>query len=198
MPMKDTYLSMLRYLSLGNYNTAKIQKPKMLASLLAIVGLVTGCTGVPEGVTPVQPFAVERYLGHWYEIKRLDHSFEEGLTDVSATYSLRDDGGIKVVNRGYDTEKAEWKEAIGKAYFLKDQNTGSLKVSFFGPFYGGYHIAKLDADYQMALVVGPNTDYAWLLSRSEQPSLVQCDQFMQVARNLGISDDQWITVRDCQ
>jgi len=167
-------------------------------SLLAVLTTLTGCTGVPEGVSPVSPFDADRYLGTWYEIQRLDHSFEEGLTEVSAAYSLRDDGGIKVVNRGYDAENNEWNEAVGKAYFLKDENTGSLKVSFFGPFYGGYHIAKLDPDYQMALVVGPDLGYAWLLSRSELPPKAQCDQYIKTARDLGITDDQWIYIRACE
>jgi apolipoprotein D and lipocalin family protein len=69
-------------------------------------------------------------LGTWYEIARLDHSFERGLERVTAQYSLRDDGGIKVVNKGLYPKKDRWKEVIGKAYFAGDSNLGSLKVSF--------------------------------------------------------------------
>ena len=128
--------------------------------ILCVVMSLSACTGMPEKVEPVDNFELDRYLGTWYEIARLDHSFERGLTNVTAEYSLRDDGGVKVVNRGYDPEAGEWKEADGKAYFVEDQNTGYLKVSFFGPFYGSYVIADLDQeDYQYALVSGPDTSY---------------------------------------
>lgn len=160
--------------------------------------LLNGCTQIPEGVTPVTPFELKSYLGRWYEIARLDHSFEEGLTEVTATYSLRDDGGVKVINRGWSAEKSQWKEAIGKAYFIDAKNVGSLKVSFFGPFYGGYHIAKLDPDYQMALIVGPSKEYAWILSRQPHPTTTQCDLYFNAAKQLGIPQDQWIQIQRCQ
>ncbi len=108
--------------------------------ILAVVLFLSGCLGMPDTVTPVKSFKKDRYLGHWYEIMRLDHSFEQGLAQVTAEYSLRQDGGIQVVNRGYDTEKKRWKEATGKAYFVNNENLGYLKVSFFGPFYASYVI----------------------------------------------------------
>lgn len=168
-----------------------------LLGLLSL-SLLNGCTQPPEGVTPVSSFQLEPYLGRWYEIARLDHSFEEGLTEVTATYSRRDDGGVKVINRGWNNEKNKWKEAIGKAYFLGSENVGSLKVSFFGPFYGGYHIAKLDPDYQMALIVGPSKDYAWILSRQKHPAKAQCALYFKAAKQLGINQDQWIQIQPCQ
>ncbi len=73
-----------------------------------------GCVGIPEKVTPVENFKLERYLGTWYEIARLDHSFERGLTRVTAQYSMRDDGGVRVVNRGYSEKENKWKQAEGK------------------------------------------------------------------------------------
>jgi apolipoprotein D and lipocalin family protein len=100
--------------------------------------LLTGCVGKPDNVEPVENFKLEKYLGTWYEIARLDHSFERGLTQISANYSLRDDGGVKVINRGYLADENKWKEAEGKAYFVQEPNIGYLKVSFFGPFYGSY------------------------------------------------------------
>ena len=78
-------------------------RPRSLATLVAVAAtstLLVGCTGIPDGTEPVTGFELERYLGEWYEIARLDHSFEEGLDCVTATYSLRDDGGVKVINRG--------------------------------------------------------------------------------------------------
>jgi apolipoprotein D and lipocalin family protein len=104
--------------------------------VVLIMLFLCGCVGLPENVKPVDGFDLERYLGTWYEIARLDHAFERGLTKVTANYSLREDGGIKVVNRGYSTEKKRWKEAKGKAYFVRRQDVGHLKVSFFGPFTG--------------------------------------------------------------
>ncbi|RPJ76836.1 MAG: lipocalin [Desulfobacteraceae bacterium] len=128
--------------------------------------LVSGCVGVPDGVAPVENFELARYLGRWYEIARLDHSFERGLSRVTAEYSLREDGGVRVVNRGYSEKKKEWKEAEGKAYFVDRADQGHLKVSFFGPFYGAYIVFELDREnYQYALVSGPDKSYFWILAR---------------------------------
>jgi apolipoprotein D and lipocalin family protein len=124
------------------------------------------CTGLPKGVEPVSDFEIDRYLGTWYEIARLDHRFERGLSRVTATYSLRDDGGVTVVNRGYDAEAGEWQQVRGKAYFIDAANVGRLKVSFFGPFYGGYNVIALDDDYGWSLVVGPSRSYLWILART--------------------------------
>ena len=139
--------------------------------LVAIVGILfvglSGCTGTPDNVEPVEGFELPRYLGEWYEIARFDHSFEEGLTEVTATYSMRDDGGVKVINRGYSKEEGTWDEAEGKAYFVESETTGHLKVSFFGPFYASYVIIELDKKgYQYALITGPDKDYLWILARS--------------------------------
>ena len=154
------------------------------------------CTGSPDGVTVVTDFEIDRYLGTWYEIARLDHSFERGLSSVSANYSLRDDGGVRVVNRGYSDQSGEWDEAIGKAYFVGASNVGQLKVSFFGPFYGGYNIIELDkSDYQYSLVAGPDRDYLWILSRTPhmQPDILQ--SLVDKARKLGFATDALIFVK---
>lgn len=153
---------------------------------------------MPEGVEPVAGFQLERYLGTWYEIVRLDHAFEKDLVDVTADYKLRDDGGILVTNRGRNTQTREWGEATGKAYFIDSPDVGSLKVSFFGPFYGGYHIARLDADYLMALVVGPTLEYAWILARTPEPDKVLCEEFLQAAEQIGIENNRWIRIRSCR
>ncbi|MCU0937483.1 MAG: lipocalin family protein, partial [Gammaproteobacteria bacterium] len=118
----------------------------MFAAILLASALGTsGCsTAPPEGVVAVTPFDVRRYEGRWFEIARLDHAFERGLTDVSAIYRLRPDGSVEVVNRGYDPSKGRWREAVGTARFTGAADRGSLKVSFFGPFYGGYHVVALD------------------------------------------------------
>ena len=159
--------------------------------------LLAGCTGIPQGVKPVTPFELQRYLGQWHEIARLDHRFERGLTDVTATYSMRTDGGVSVINRGFNAGNNEWRQAEGKAYFVAAPDTGALKVSFFGPFYGSYNIAKLTDDYSMALVIGPSLEYAWLLSRTPTPATLHCDAFMQTATELGIKPSAWIWLQQC-
>jgi len=139
-----------------------------MQKLSAILFLfLMGCVGIPENVKPVDNFQIDKYLGKWYEIARLDHSFERGLTHVTANYTLRDDGGVRVLNRGYSAKVDLWKEAEGKAYFVKGSNQGYLKVSFFGPFYGSYIVFELDHEnYQYSLVCGPNKTYLWILARS--------------------------------
>ncbi len=160
----------------------------------AIISLLTACTGVPDGVTPVTGFELPRYLGKWYEIARLDHSFERDLTEVTAEYVLRDGGGVTVINRGRD-KQGEWQEARGKAFFVKDDTTGHLKVSFFGPFYGSYVVFELDQqDYQYAFVAGFNTDYLWLLARTPQVSEALKQQFISQADALGFDTDALIFV----
>lgn len=167
------------------------------AAGLWLLLLLPGCsdTAVPDGVTPVRGFEPERYLGKWYEIARLDHSFERGLQRVTAEYRRRDDGGIDVINRGYNPATGEWKEAHGRAYFLHGRDVASLKVSFFGPFYGGYHVIALDRqDYDYALVSGPDRDYLWILARS--PSLEQdiLTTLTDRARSLGYAVEDLIYV----
>ena len=135
--------------------------------LLIALMTLAGCTGKPDNIKPVENFQADRYLGTWYEMARIDHRFEKGLSQVTAQYSLRDDGGIKVVNRGFSAKNGKWKESVGKAYFVDGKDKGFLKVSFFGPFYGSYIVFELEPkDYRYALVSGPDTSYFWLLSRT--------------------------------
>lgn len=155
--------------------------------------ILAGCSvNPPKNASVVQPFDLERYLGTWYEIARLDHSFERGLNRVSAEYSVRPDGRIKVLNSGYRTDTGARKEVEGVAQFIGSPHVGSLKVSFFGPFYGGYHIVALDPNYQWAMVLGDNTDYLWILSRT--PTLAEPikQQLLKQAAELGVDTEQLI------
>lgn len=164
-------------------------------ALVALPLMSWACVGIPEKASPVDGFERDRYLGTWYEIARLDHSFERGLEKVSAEYSLRDDGGIRVVNRGYDPARRQWKEAIGKAYALGDPTVGRLKVSFWGPFYSSYNIIALDAqDYGYAMVCGPNTSYLWILARKPQLDESTKMQLIGKAQALGFETDKLIHV----
>lgn len=157
--------------------------------------VLTSCMGIPESVTPVNDFELDRYLGKWYEIARLDHSFERGLEQVSAEYSLRKGGGVIVKNRGYSPDKQVWKEATGKAFFVNDENKGYLKVSFFGPFYGSYIIFELDKeDYQYAFISGPNLKNLWFLSRTQAVEPAMIDHFVKNASELGFNTNDLIFV----
>lgn len=166
-----------------------------ICSILVLLLLFAGCTGMPGGVQPVRQFELNRYLGTWYEIARLDHSFERGLEQVTAEYSVRDDGGVKVINRGYSAEEGEWEEAEGKAYFVRGQDEGYLKVSFFGPFYGSYIVFELDRGYQYAFVSGPYRSYLWLLSRTPAVSQEVIDRFVEKSGELGFDTEKLIFVR---
>jgi|694.fasta_scaffold60728_4 apolipoprotein D and lipocalin family protein len=163
---------------------------------ITLAMMLTGCsTAPPAGLSSVTPFEVNRYLGKWYEIARLDHSFERGLTDVSATYALKSDGSLEVINRGFNTKKNEWKSATGRALFTGSPQQGSLKVSFFGPFYGGYHVLALDqAGYQWALVSGPDREYLWILARTKVLAPAIRDQLVAEAKKMGFATDKLIWV----
>ncbi len=163
------------------------------STLVALI--LAGCLGMPETVTPVANFDLNRYVGKWYEIARLDHSFERGLDKITAEYSMRDDGGVSVVNRGYSIEDHEWKEAEGKAYFVDDENSGYLKVSFFGPFYGSYVVFEIDQEgYDYAFVSGPDTSYLWLLSRTPQVRQETIEKFIRISKELGFDTSKLIFV----
>ena len=164
-------------------------------TLVITLLLAAACTGVTDGVSVVDDFELDRYLGTWYEIARLDHSFERGLTNVTAEYGLRDDGGVSVVNRGYRAKAGEWDEARGKAYLVDEPDVGRLKVSFFGPFYGGYNIVELDkSDYSYSMVVGPNRSYLWILARSPELDAATLDALVAKADSLGFPTDELIVV----
>lgn len=154
--------------------------------------LLSACTGgTPEGITPVKPFVLGPYLGQWREIARLDHSFERGLVQVTATYSMNEDGSVRVLNRGWDTANARWKEAVGRAVFVGPGDEGRLKVSFFGPFYGGYNVIEYDpARYTM--ICGPDRKYLWILAREPQLDQATLDRLLQRAKALGFDTDKLI------
>ena len=153
----------------------------------------SACYAQPAGATAVSNFSLQNYLGTWYEIARLDHRFERGLSQVTAHYSMREDGGVRVLNRGYNEKKSRWNDAEGKAYFVDGEETGRLKVSFFGPFYGAYNIIALDhEDYSYALVVGNNLKYLWILAREPTPNPTVMESLLSQARTLGFATDQLI------
>ena len=169
-----------------------VGKKIWLLSLVTV--FLAGCTALPDGVNPVSNFDIQRYLGKWYEIARLDHRFERNMEFVTAEYELREDGGIDVINRGYLKDKGEWKTATGKAYFVDKEDDGYLKVSFFGPVYASYVIFELDDDYDYSFVTSHDKSYLWLLSRTPRVSDDVMQRFLRLAYELGYPVEQLIFV----
>jgi apolipoprotein D and lipocalin family protein len=168
--------------------------PRLTSALWLILACsLAGCTGIPAGITPVNNFDINRYLGTWYEIARLDHIFERGLQQVTADYSPRDDGGVNVLNRGLSGD-GEWRSAQGAAYFVGPDDQGYLKVSFFGPFYASYIVFELDEQYQYAFVCGNNRSYLWLLARTPHIGDALRERFLERAGELGFDTSQLIFV----
>lgn len=171
--------------------------PLALAGAAAVVTLLalSACaTRPPAGVQPVGNFDVQRYAGHWIELARIDQRFEKGLVQTSADYTPNADGTVAVVNRGYDPKKKEWRSVQGKARFLGDPETAALKVSFFGPFYGGYNVVALDPNYQWAMVMGSDTDALWILSRTPALPPGVRNRLLAQARAWGVDLDKvhWV------
>lgn len=167
---------------------------KLTFAFVCTVFVLAGCTGLPNNIKPVTGFNANKYVGTWYEIARLDHSFERGLSQVTAEYSFTDKSTLKVVNRGFSKEENAWSEAEGKAKFVKDEQTGHLKVSFFLPFYASYVIFKLDENYEYAFVTGYNHKYLWLLARTPTVSDKVRESFIALAKQKGFKTEQLIFV----
>lgn len=165
-----------------------------LGALVSVLLLSACATRAPRGLVPVSPFDVDRYSGRWYEVARIEHFFEKGLVRTQAHYSRNPDGSLEVVNRGFHPQRKIWKQSVGKAHLTGRQDEGALKVSFFGLFYGGYHVVALDPQYQWALVVGSSLDYFWILSRTPTlPEQVKKDLMAQ-ARALGVDEKKVVWV----
>lgn len=160
--------------------------------LLILALLLSGCGDTkPKTVEPVGNFQLSSYLGTWYEIARLDHSFERGMEAISATYSMKKDGGVKVLNKGYKSKEKKWSEAEGKAYFVQTPDKGFLKVSFFGPFYGSYIV--MDTDYTTyTMISGPDLSYFWILSRAPTLNTKIMDRLLAKAKTAGFDTDKLI------
>lgn len=160
-----------------------------------VLFLVAGCAGPPAGITPVADFDLNRYMGTWYEIARLDHRFERGLSRVSATYSPEEGGRVEVLNRGFDRSTGKWKEIRGRASLLTDSGAASLKVSFFPLIYSGYHVIELDQNrYSHALVCGPSRSYLWILARERRLDPNTLNRLILTANSLGFPTDKLVMV----
>lgn len=151
----------------------------------SIAAALTGCA-TTSNIAAVKEFEPERYMGTWYEIARLPHYFERDLDEVTAEYTLKPDGTIKVVNSG--KRDGEAKSVTGTAK-LKHPDakplTGELRVSFFWPLYSDYRIIELAPDYGYAVVTAGSRDYFWVLSRKPAMEKERLDAILNRAKELG-------------
>lgn len=137
--------------------------------------------------TTVKELDLNRYLGKWYEIARFPHSFEKNLVGVTATYTLKDDGMIEVLNEGFkNTLDGERSKAIGKAKISNKLEPGKLKVAFFWIFYANYYVLELDAEnYQYAMIGSSSDKYFWILGRTPQMDPAVYNMLLEKARQRG-------------
>ncbi len=159
---------------------------------LLIIPIIMSCNPSTKNIASIKNFDSEKFLGKWYEIARLDHSFERGLNYVTATYTMRDDGKIKVTNAGVKQDGTT-SEAYGKAYVKKtDDNAGELRVSFFWFFYAKYRIIYLDKDYQTAVVTSGTMNYLWILSRKPVPDKTELKNLVDFCKSKGFETEKLI------
>lgn len=159
---------------------------------LALTGCATvldkhpvGNTAVPQ---PAKSVELSRYLGTWYELARYEQGFQKGCDGVTATYTLRDDGAISVLNR---CRKPDGKisDATGKAKIVDTTTNAKLKVSFFGPFYGDYWVLDRAEDYSWAIIGEPSGRYLWILSREATPPAANLADLVARAGAMGYNTD---------
>lgn len=183
-----------------NFIKTILMKNLKLLLFLSIVYFSTCVSQVNQTMknidkTTVKELDINKYLGTWYELARFDHKFERGLQGVTATYSLRSDGKIRVVNQGYrGSLQGEQSTAIGKAKLNTKAGPGKLKVSFFWFFYGDYFVLELDPDYQWALIGSSSDNYLWILSRTPKMETKEFEGILNRAKERGYSLDDLIVV----
>lgn len=161
----------------------------------AATAVLSSCASIPKKAKAVQNFDANKYLGNWYEIARFDYRFEKNMDNVTAQYSLKNNGKIKVFNSGHDYKKEIWKSSTGEAKFRINKTVGALKVSFFKPFYAGYNVIAIDEDYRYALVAGRNLKYLWLLSREKTIPEAVKQRYLKLAEEIGYDTTELIWVK---
>lgn len=163
---------------------------------LTITILFTACSSKHAPLETVKQVDLDRYLGKWYEIARFEHKFEKDCKNVTATYSLKDNSDIEVVNRCEKITSGKKTKAVGTAYSV-DNTNAKLRVSFFRPFYGDYWILYLDKDYKHVLVGSPSREYLWILARDKTISNETKTKILEKVPSLGFDKNKFIwTVQD--
>jgi len=173
-------------------------KTLYLSVFVGIIMGISGCSPDSSKIdkTTVKELDLNQYLGRWYEIARFDHRFERNLVGVTANYSLKEDGSLKVVNAGYKHGfNGKYKETIGKAKRPDASKPGELKVSFFLNFYSDYKVLELDTNYQFALVGSIKDNYLWILSRTPQLSQENLNFLLKKAKTRGYDVSKLIYVK---
>ena len=143
-----------------------------VACLSLLLGLDTTVHAEPPSELAVVPSVeIDRYLGTWYEIARYPNRFQKECVAVTADYSLRDDGKIRVLNAcRKGSPDGPIKRIEGKAWVVDKETNAKLRVQFFWPFWGAYWIIDLGKDYEYAVVGHPKRKYLWILSRTPEMS----------------------------
>ena len=148
-------------------------KKMFIYSLILLPLMFISCiTMAPNSMKPIETVDfvdIDRYIGEWYEIARYEHRFQKGCVGSKATYTMRDDGKISVVNECFDkSSSGKLRSAKGKAWVVDKQSNAKLKVSFFWPFAGDYWVIDLGENYEYAVVGHPDRKYLWVLSRTPE------------------------------
>jgi len=144
----------------------------------------------------LKDFKLDKYLGTWYEIIRKDMLFEKDLDFVTATYTLKPDGKIEVINKGVNLLKDKESEITGKVRRKYEDVENILEVSFFGPFYSDYIILDYDKkNYSWALVIGENSKYMWILSREPQMDEELTLKLLSIAEKNGVELNNLVYVK---
>jgi lipocalin len=163
--------------------------------LLALIMSILVCNAQHRNIdrTTVTALDVERYMGVWFEVARYDHSFERGLEQCKALYTLLPDGRIVVENSGVDSHNGKFRLSVGKA--KAGDKVGQLRVSFFWFFYSDYNILALGDEYDWALVGSKSAKYLWILSRT--PSLAEetLNHILDIATQRGYDTSKLLWVR---
>lgn len=164
---------------------------KKMIAFSVLLCLLAGCSKLTVDNSVVPILDLNRFLGDWYEIARFDHRFERGMEQTKATYVLREDGKVDVLNTG--VKDGERSEAKGVAKLT--DTPALLRVSFWGPFYSDYRVMLLDDDYQYALIGSGSDSYLWILSRTPQISDEVRSLILAEAQRRGYDTDKLIWVR---
>jgi apolipoprotein D and lipocalin family protein len=141
----------------------------------------------------VEHVDLARYLGTWYEVASFPQRFQRGCTATSATYSLRADGDLDVVNRCRDgAVNGPERRARGRARVVDRASNAKLEVSFFRPFWGAYWIVDLGPEYEYAVVGHPSRDYLWILSRTRTMDPAVYDGILGRLRTQGYETERLV------
>ncbi len=163
-----------------------------------LVGAILTMADTNQPLITVPSVDLQRYLGKWYEIARYPNRFEKDcVSDVTANYSLRDDGKVQVVNACRKSD-GEVKQSKGYAKIVEGSNNAKLKVTFFWPFFGNYWVVDLDPDYRYAVVSEPKREYLWILSRTPVMDEKQYQVILLRVRELGFDTNRLIRPKQSQ